>query len=185
MTTTSTIVAGMLQFLHPLFFDTNIEVNRAEIECLATNIYFEAAAEGRLGKTAVAHVTLNRLHDPAYEHSVCNVVVESFAPGTKSCQFSWTCDGKPDEVPVDTRAGTRTYEDCVEEAIFAYFGLTKDPTGGATYYYAFNLVDPKWAHTGKIKETVVIGNHRFMADRDDIRRHNNPVVSLLVQASYP
>jgi len=129
MTTTSTIVAGMLQFLHPLFFDTNVEVNRAEIECLATNIYFEAAAEERLGKTAVAHVTLNRLHDPAYEHSVCNVVVESFAPGTKSCQFSWTCDGKPDEVPVDTRAGARTYEDCVEEAIFAYFGLTKDPTG--------------------------------------------------------
>lgn len=180
---TMTIVAGVLNFLHPLFFDTTIDINKAEIECLATNIYFEAAAEERLGKTAVAHVTLNRLRDPAYEHSVCNVVRESFAPGTKSCQFSWTCDGKSDEVPLDTRRGRVVYQECVEEAILAYFGLTPDPTQGATYYYAYELVTPAWA--SKFKEVAVIGGHRFMADKDDLRRFNNSMESLLVQVSYP
>lgn len=183
--TTHMIVAGLLNFLSPLFFQTDIPADAKQIECLATNIYFESAVESREGKRAVAHVTLNRLDDPAYEFSLCKVVQESFLPGTKACQFSWTCDGKSDVVPLDTKAEARRYQECVEEAIFAYFGLTEDPTRGATFYYNPALADPKWARSAKLKETVVIGNHRFMADKDDLRRFNNPVERIITIAINP
>ena len=35
-----------------------------------------------------------------------------------------------------------------------------DNTGGATYYYAHNIVYPSWAK--KFLVTEVIGNHTFM-----------------------
>jgi len=62
------------------FVGTTVNVIRApffsekDIECLARNIYFEAAGEPLEGKVAVGVVTLNRTRDPRYPPSICAVV---------------------------------------------------------------------------------------------------------------
>ena len=47
-----------------------------QIECLALNIYFEAAVESTAGKLAVAQVTLNRVKSQQYPETICKVVYE-------------------------------------------------------------------------------------------------------------
>ena len=39
----------------------HIKYTQNDIECLTRNIYYEAGVESRVGKYAVAHVTINRL----------------------------------------------------------------------------------------------------------------------------
>jgi spore germination cell wall hydrolase CwlJ-like protein len=45
-----------------------------DVECMARNIFYEAGAESKEGKIAVAQVTLNRAQDPRFGRSVCEVV---------------------------------------------------------------------------------------------------------------
>ena len=47
-----------------------------DMNCLARNIYYEAANEPEEGKVAVGMVTINRVKDPHYADSVCRVVHE-------------------------------------------------------------------------------------------------------------
>jgi len=62
---------------------------RAEVHCLALNIYHEARGETFEGKLAVAAVTLNRVRHKRFPDGVCEVVWQPR-------QFSWTHDGKTD-----------------------------------------------------------------------------------------
>jgi spore germination cell wall hydrolase CwlJ-like protein len=62
---------------------TVIKYSKQEFDCLARNIYYEAGVEDRLGKVAVAQVTLNRLRTSYWGKNICKVV---YAPS----QFSWT-----------------------------------------------------------------------------------------------
>jgi spore germination cell wall hydrolase CwlJ-like protein len=48
----------------------------------------------------------------------------------------------------------------VRIAVQVMQGQLKDNTGGATYYYAHNLVYPSWADVKQ--QTQVIGAHTFM-----------------------
>ena len=57
--------------------------------CLATAVYFEARGEVHMGQTAVAEVVINRMEDPRYPDTICDVVWEPRA-------FSFTHDGKSD-----------------------------------------------------------------------------------------
>ena len=50
------------------------EIDLAELDCLALNIYHEARGETYQGKVAVANVTLNRVAHSKYPDSVCGVV---------------------------------------------------------------------------------------------------------------
>jgi spore germination cell wall hydrolase CwlJ-like protein len=61
---------------------------------LACNIYWEARGEPISSKVSVAILTVNRVENAHYEHSVHSVVWER-QPGP---QFSWTEDGKSDKV---------------------------------------------------------------------------------------
>ncbi len=45
-----------------------------QLDCMAKNIYFEAAVESTAGKMAVAHVTLNRVNSKRFPTTVCGVV---------------------------------------------------------------------------------------------------------------
>ena len=64
--------------------DTNEKVfyNKTDVFCMAKNIYHEAATESKLGKYAVAQVTINRMESPLFGNRVCEVVFEPY-------QFSW------------------------------------------------------------------------------------------------
>lgn len=55
----------------------------SEESCMAVNLFYEAAGEGKRGMEAVAAVTYNRSESKPYKGSICKVV---FSPK----QFSWT-----------------------------------------------------------------------------------------------
>jgi len=54
-----------------------------EIDCLARNIYWEAAYESARGRELVAHITMNRVDDRRFPDTICGVVMQPRA-------FSWT-----------------------------------------------------------------------------------------------
>jgi len=139
-----------------------------EISCLAKNIYFEAKNQGTGGWLAVSFVTLNRVKDRRYPNTICEVVYQGQTrpswqdsqkqiPIRHKCQFSWFCDGKPDEIKNQSK-----YMDIL---IFSNLMLDQatssnmiDITDGATHYHA-DYVLPSWAST-KTK-TIEIGDHIF------------------------
>ena len=160
-------------------------VDNQQLFCMAPNIYFESRAEGEQGKQAVAHVVQNRIKDPRFPKTACAVIQEGrhseswktkgqavapedrlYIPRRNQCQFSWYCDGLKDIIWIQLRDGTpieanRTaWRDSVRIAVQVMQGQLKDNTGGATYYYAHNLVYPHWADVKQ--QTQVIGAHTFL-----------------------
>jgi spore germination cell wall hydrolase CwlJ-like protein len=160
-------------------------VDNQQLFCMAQNIYFESRAEGEQGKQAVAHVVQNRIKDPRFPKTACGVIQEGrhfeswktkgqavtpeerqYIPRRNQCQFSWYCDGLKDTIWVELRDGTpieanrQAWRDSVRIAWQVMQGELKDNTGGATYYYAHNLVYPSWADVKQ--QTRVIGDHTFM-----------------------
>lgn len=79
------------------------KVDEKQLQCLADNIYFEAAGEPIEGKAAVARVVLNRVNH-GFAPTPCKVVYQTTTVKqinnedetfwVKVCQFSWVCEGK-------------------------------------------------------------------------------------------
>ncbi len=107
------------------------------ITCLARTIYWEAKGADAQDMTAVASVVLNRLGQEGFPDTICGVVKQGVE--TKACQFSWWCDGRPDQVEEAQR-----YDIAKEIARKALNQQLKDPTGGALYFHDRN-VHPSWA----------------------------------------
>lgn len=124
----------------------------AAVACLAMNVYHEARGEPAEGQLAVAHVTLNRVADPAYPSDVCGVVWQRK-------QFSWTDDGKSDAAKDEAALVT-----AANMAVNVINGHAKDPTGGATHYHN-DKVSPRWA--SRLKATATIGSHTFYKETTD------------------
>ena len=57
----------------------------AALVCLALNIYHEARDQPFIGQVAVAQVVMNRVDDPRYPDTVCEVVEQGPT-------YSWTDD---------------------------------------------------------------------------------------------
>jgi len=135
-------------------------VDSNELECMAKNIYFEAAVESTAGKLAVAQVTMNRVRSSRYPDSICEVVYEgrhhsNGLPKRDQCQFSWYCDGKGDE-PRETPA----WEDSLNVAEYVIRTPSLiDITDGSTHYHADYIDAPRWAL--KKKRLVKIDTHIF------------------------
>jgi spore germination cell wall hydrolase CwlJ-like protein len=125
-----------------------------EAECLATNIYFEAGSESLDGKKAVAHVVVNRMKNPEFPKTACGVVYQGANTGTRSCQFSWACDGMNKAVKFSSEA----WQESKQIAIAVLSGKKDDVTGGALYFHN-TTVRPKWATRDKF--LVQIGGHKF------------------------
>ena len=131
-------------------------VRLAEENCLARAICFEARSESELGQLAVARVILNRTKDPDFPKSICGVVYQG-SGSRNSCQFSFACDGLPDDVkqPAAWANSKRIALKAIagEQSIRAI--------GSATNYHA-DYVKPKWAKS--MKRLVKIGRHIFYED---------------------
>ena len=132
--------------------------------CLALNIYYEARGSNFADQMAVADVVLNRVQDRRYPQTVCNVVYQGeHKPSWKTgkpipvrnrCQFSWYCDGKPDE-PQDTDAWMSAQSSAYKIINYGEFrGLTE----GATHYHA-GYVSPRWASS--LQLVGKIGDHIY------------------------
>jgi spore germination cell wall hydrolase CwlJ-like protein len=131
-------------------------VRLAEENCLARAIYFEARSETDMGQLAVAKVILNRVKSPSFPKSICGVVYQGSGV-RNSCQFSFACDGQPDDVKQPSAwAHAKT---------IAQRAIAGDPAvammGSATNYHA-DYVKPKWAKT--MRRLTKIGRHIFYAN---------------------
>lgn len=121
------------------------------ITCMARSIYWEAKGKDTDDMAAVANVVMNRLGHAGFPDTVCAVVKQGSE--TKSCQFSWWCDGRPDTVQEETQ-----YALAKEIARKALNKQLPDRTGGAMYFHD-RTVKPDWAK--EYIKTAEIGMFRF------------------------
>lgn len=131
-------------------------VQLAEENCLARAVYFEARSESELGQLAVAKVILNRVADPEYPKSICGVVYQG-SGRRNSCQFSFACDGLPDDVK--SAAAWANAKRIAQKAISGDAHVAA--IGTATNYHA-DYVRPAWAKS--MKRLIKIGHHVFYED---------------------
>lgn len=125
------------------------------ITCLARSIYWEAKGKDSADMEAVANVVMNRLGHEGFPDTVCKVVKQGSE--TKSCQFSWWCDGKSDSVQEEV-----PYAMAKEIARKALNKQLPDRTKGALYFHD-RTVKPDWAK--EYVNTVDIGLFRFYKPR--------------------
>ena len=127
-----------------------------EADCLARAIYFEARSESEVGQLAVAKVVLNRVKDPAYPKTICQVVYQG-SQRPNACQFSFACDGISDEPK--QREAWKTSKQIASRALAGDQSI--QILGAATYYHA-DYVTPKWSSS--FKRLIKIGRHIFYSD---------------------
>lgn len=124
--------------------------DRRQIQCMATNSYFEARNEPKEGIIAVHNVVLNRVSDERFPDNPCEVIYQR---NRRGCQFSWYCDGKS-----DNPRNIELYNELEDLAEEVYIGIHDDVTNGAQFYHA-NYVRPRWRHS--MQKTRQIGAHIF------------------------
>ena len=142
-----------------------LENMQSERSCLATAIYHEARGEPEQGQWAVADVILNRVASPRYPSSICGVVYQNADKGKYRCQFSFACDGRPDEGGVGNRI---VRESWVRAYMIAEAALKQQQADMRTemvpetaLFYHTASVSPQWA--AKLKRVASIGSHIFYA----------------------
>lgn len=130
---------------------------RKELECLARAIYFEARGEPDRGQEAVALVILNRVKSEYYPDTVCKVVYQN-AHMRNACQFSFACDGKPDEI--NEKDAYAKAESIATQVFGCENGGCESPNlfMRSTHYHA-DYVTPRWAK--KLQRTGQVGRHIF------------------------
>jgi spore germination cell wall hydrolase CwlJ-like protein len=125
------------------------------ITCLARSIYWEARGEKPASMEAVASIVMNRLGHGGFPNTVCGVVRQGNEQG--ACQFSWWCDGRPDQARED-----ESYAAAKEVARRALNLQLGDRTGGALYFH-HRGVTPGWA--AEYERTAEIGQFVFYKPR--------------------
>jgi spore germination cell wall hydrolase CwlJ-like protein len=126
--------------------DTNNYTDR-DLFCMAKNIYHEARGEPTLGKYAVAQVTMNRVRDPRFRNTVCDVVFQPY-------QFSWANNKSVRWTRPSGPAWNESMEiakDVLEE------GATIKGMEDTLYFHA-TYVRPNWRNVRKVTK---IGAHIF------------------------
>lgn len=123
-----------------------------EWSCLSEALYFEARGETTRGIFGVAEVILNRVDHPRFPGTVCGVVNQGTG-ALHRCQFSYTCDGRPEHMH-DDRAEAMVGK----VARIMLDGAPRTLTSGATHYHT-KAVRPKWSKV--LRRTTTIGFHHF------------------------
>lgn len=143
----------MQEIEHPTALDVEQQLN-----CMAMNIYREAAGEPFEGKVAVAQVTMNRVEHEDFPDSICDVVYEKNVFMKRVvCQFSWYCSGSTRARPVNSAAYNDSYE-IAKKVMLEDFRL--ESVGDAVYFHS-DSISPNWNYQLVTK----IGNHIFYTDR--------------------
>ena len=164
MLTVKAVLLSMMVSYAPYNID-GVSIDEEQALCLAMNVYHEAKGETLAGKSAVAHVTLNRVAHKKYPNNVCDVIFDAqtrvnwkgnTVPVRGMCQFSWYCDGVSDE-PLD-------YDAWEDAKIIAEMMLTNQAfrgiTEGSTHYHA-TYVKPNWINDRGMQYVGQIGQHKF------------------------
>jgi N-acetylmuramoyl-L-alanine amidase len=125
------------------------------VDCLARNVYFEAAGESFDGRVAVAAVTLNRADGSV--DKLCDVVyLKKVNPSTgkKEAAFSWTLGTAwRARGPINRKA----YEECELIARAVIAGDLHSKFDSSVRHYHTRAVSPNWHY----RFVMRIGNHLF------------------------
>lgn len=122
-----------------------------DVECLTQAIYYEARNESEAGQAAVAEVVLNRSRHRAYPKQVCEVVYQR---NSRTCQFTFTCDGSIGRGAVNPVAWARAERIARE----VYEGRSAQLPKNSVNYHA-NYVRPSWGQ--RLARVRQIGAHIF------------------------
>ena len=127
-----------------------------DLQCMAENIYYEAATQSYAGKIAVGQVVLNRLKTNGYPSTICGVIYEgSQNIHTTSCQFSWTCMPRK---AIDKSSLYWGQSLGAAKELLTRKDTIIDITEGATNYHA-DYVKPPWAK--QLRFITKIDQHIF------------------------
>ena len=136
----------------------SMEVSKKDIACMAEAIYHEARNQRTIGQLAVGIVIKNRMKDPRWPNTICEVVKQGDYRGTRPikhrCQFTFWCDGKP-EVITDIKALDRA----LDLAEFIMSGNVEIAGFEGITHYHTHRVSPNWAN--RFKEKGAIDAHIF------------------------
>jgi len=148
------LVSRPLAAARPFLLDASVtpDARAAAVDCLTSAIYYEAASEDEAGQRAVAQVVLNRLRDPAFPKTVCDVVFQGAERAT-GCQFSFSCDGSLARLP--SQAGWLRARRYAQQALA---GHVESDVGVATHYHTQQVV-PIWRLS--LDKIAVLGAHIF------------------------
>lgn len=113
----------------------------AELDCLATAVWFESRGEALEGQLAVAQAVVNRAQSGRWGKGVCGVIK---APR----QFNF--------VAAKVQRGTATFTTAMAVARIAMQGLWHDMAEGAHSFHSARL-NPRW----RLTRVARIGNHVF------------------------
>jgi spore germination cell wall hydrolase CwlJ-like protein len=136
------------KFLTVVDTPERINYTDEDLFCMAKNIYHEAGNQSRLGKFAVAQVTINRVKHPLWRDTVCGVVFEPY-------QFSWANNRSIRWTTPRSSEMWRESREVAREVLshgFRVKGMEE-----AVYYHA-NYVSPNWRNVDRL---VRIGAHIF------------------------
>jgi spore germination cell wall hydrolase CwlJ-like protein len=131
-----------------------IKDRERQLDCLAKNIYHEAASEPFEGKVAVAQVTMNRVESGKYPSDVCGVVYQKNVFMERVvCQFSWYCQNGG-KMPIRSNEMYQESMAVAKKVLLEDFRL--DLLKDAMFYHA-DYVNPNW----KKEKIGKIGRHIF------------------------
>jgi len=122
-----------------------IDAPDAEMECLATAIYYESKGEPLAGQLAVAEVVINRAKSGRYPGTLCGVIKQRR-------QFSFVRGGRLPAVP----RSSPHWRKAVGVAQIAVKDLADSPAENALAFHA-TYVSPGW----RMKRVARVGNHIF------------------------
>ena len=147
------VLAAPLALINDLYAPVSqtaaLLTDNKEVDCLARTVYFEARGEPVAGQMAVASVVLARVVNAEFPDTVCEVVTEARKPGRFHCQFTWWCDGRPDEPQ-----NAQEYRQAKGVALLAL--LLGPQPGGPTHFHAADM-KPQW----NMEQIATIGGHVF------------------------
>jgi spore germination cell wall hydrolase CwlJ-like protein len=120
---------------------------KAEIKCLASNIYYEGRGEPYQGRVAIANTTLNRLKHEEFPRTICQVV---YQPG----QFTWVTQEHKRKNPYSWYLALRLAKKVLADN---RLDNVPDNTDGAISFHVISIT-PDWS---RLVKTVTIGHHEF------------------------
>lgn len=123
-----------------------------DVECLTQALYYEARNESEEGQAAVAEVIINRSRVGAYPRKICEVVYQR---NTRTCQFTFTCDGSIGRGHVNMNAWGRAER--IARSVYEGRSNAQLPKNSVNYHA--NYVRPSWG--ARLQRVRQIGAHIF------------------------
>ena len=139
---------------------SSIVYKNKEIELIAKTIWGEGRGESYEGKVAIGNVIMNRYKisqatrkSDWWGNTIEQIILHPY-------QFSCHNHNDPNKSKIALLTSQDShYRESLKIARGILSGAIKDNTLGATHYFAYKTVRPRWA--SKMKKTKRIGNHDF------------------------